>query len=394
MNLAIKDIYYNAFRFTLTVLGIGLLLLGAMGMVGLYRGIVRDALSVIDDIGADLWVVEAGTEGPFAEISNVPLTLTERVRALPEVASARAFFMIQQRFEVDGKAVRGSLLGLDYPDDRGQWLPLVAGHLLNNGRGEVIADSATGLQLGDRLQLGNTTLRVVGTTRGFVDAYGNPMLICSLRDTLDINRGRPAEAIRLRRGQGTGTLPVSQVSTDLPRSGMGPDGTTEVAAIIATLRPGANLSKARERMELWGDVDILDQVEQRQVFLLGRLDRLRKQVLLFSLLLVAISAVVVSLTIYMMTVEKLHHIALLKLIGARNRVVVWLILEQALLIGLIAFVLAVMAGHIVYPLFPRAVVQTFSDLALFGVLTLGICILGSILGIRKAMKVRAQEVLS
>lgn len=394
MNLAVKDIRHNLFRFVLTAIGVGLLLLGAMGMIGLYRGIVHDALAIIDDTGTDLWIVQAGTEGPFAEVSNVPLTLAERVRAVPEVASARAFFMAQKRFNVAGRDVRGSILGLDFPRDQGAWLQLVDGHLLTSGRGEAIADRSTGLLVGDVLTLGTTTLRIVGMTRGFVDAFGNPLLICALHDALDINRGRPAEAIHLRRVQATGSASSPPVSTALPTSAVGPGGSKEISAVMATLHPGAGMKAARLRMANWGDVAILDRAEQQQVFLLGRLDRLRKQVLLFSILLVAISAVVVSLTVYMMTVEKLHEIALLKLIGARNRVIVELIVEQALLIGVIAYGFAISAGQLIYPLFPRSVVQTSHDLALFALLTIIICTIGSTLGIRKALSVRAQEVLA
>jgi len=393
MNLAIRDIRHNLFRFALTAFGVGLLLLGAMGMVGLYRGIVHDALGIIDGIGADLWIVQAGTEGPFAEASNVPLSLTDRVRAVPGVASARAFFMIQQRFKVAGRDVRGSVLGLDFPEDCGAWLPLAAGHVFTAGRGEAVADRATGLRIGDVLTLGTTTLHIIGTTRGFADAFGNPLLVFSLLDVLDINRWRPTEAIHLRRAQSADGRPVP-VSTELPDAGRKPGGTTEVAAVMAALHPGADITAVRQRMEGWGDVSVLDHDQERQVFLLGRLDRLRKQVLLFSFLLIAISAVVVSLTIYMMTLEKLHDIALLKLIGARSRIVVGLVLEQALLIGEIAFVFAVFTGRFIYPFFPRSVVQTPVDFILFAGLTLIICTVGSALGINRAMNVRAQEVLS
>src|SRR5690606_14812750 len=75
MNLAIKDIRFNFMRFALTALGIGFLLLGAIGAIGLYRGIVSDALLVIDRIGADLWVVQGERVGPFSEGSAIPATM-------------------------------------------------------------------------------------------------------------------------------------------------------------------------------------------------------------------------------------------------------------------------------------------------------------------------------
>ena len=62
-----------------------------MGMGGIYRGLIEDATLLIERIGADLWVVQRDTRGPFAEVSRVPKTLVYRVLAVPGVQSAREF---------------------------------------------------------------------------------------------------------------------------------------------------------------------------------------------------------------------------------------------------------------------------------------------------------------
>src|SRR4030042_77321 len=90
MNLATKDIKHNLGRFSLTAVGIGLLLMIVMGMGGIYRGLVEDATLLVERIGADLWVVQRDTRGPFAEISRVPKTLVYRVLAGAGVGSGRA----------------------------------------------------------------------------------------------------------------------------------------------------------------------------------------------------------------------------------------------------------------------------------------------------------------
>ena len=91
MNLAAKDIQHNLGRFALTVFGIGMLLMIVMGMAGIYRGLIEDATLLVERIGADLWVVQRDTRGPFAEVSRVPKTLVYRVLAVPGVESAREF---------------------------------------------------------------------------------------------------------------------------------------------------------------------------------------------------------------------------------------------------------------------------------------------------------------
>ena len=62
MNLATKDIQHSLGRFSLTTVGIGLLLMLVMGMGGIYRGLVEDATLMVERIGADLWVVQKNTQ--------------------------------------------------------------------------------------------------------------------------------------------------------------------------------------------------------------------------------------------------------------------------------------------------------------------------------------------
>ena len=69
MNLAWKDIRRQKLRFVFTGLGLGLLFSIVLAMGGIYRGMVADATMLIDAVGADLWVVQRDTRGPFAERS-------------------------------------------------------------------------------------------------------------------------------------------------------------------------------------------------------------------------------------------------------------------------------------------------------------------------------------
>ena len=101
-----------------------------------------------------------------------------------------------------------------------------------------------------------------------------------------------------------------------------------------------------------------------------------------------------ALILYTLTLEKLHDIAMLKLIGARNSVILGLILQQALLLGLLGYVVAFYAGKWLFPLFPRRVLITSEDLLSLALIVLGISVLSSVLGIWKAMRVEPNEVVS
>ena len=72
MNLAYRDVRHNLFRFLLTCFGLSLLLSVVLAMIGIYRGIVVDALTVARNHRVDLWVVEAGSRGPVRRSLSHP----------------------------------------------------------------------------------------------------------------------------------------------------------------------------------------------------------------------------------------------------------------------------------------------------------------------------------
>jgi putative ABC transport system permease protein len=122
-------------------------------------------------------------------------------------------------------------------------------------------------------------------------------------------------------------------------------------------------------------------------------DKARRQLGMFRILLTLIAAIIMALIIYTLTLDKIYSIALLKLIGAPDRVILGLILQQALLLGGLGFGIAYLIGLRLFPYFPRRVVVANEDLVQLAVVVLIISILSSLLGIVKAMRVQPNTVL-
>lgn len=383
MNLALRDARHSLLRFFLTALGIGLLSAASLIMLGIYRGIVEDALLLVDHIGADLWVVQAGTRGPFTDPSIIPAQLQRRVEGVPGIALARSFQTLSRRIAVQDRSRDVSLLGLSWPDDRGEWLPLAAGRKLANGHREAIADESAGFIVGDQFVLGHDTYRVVGTMSGMIESNGDPIVAVSMGDLTAIKAYRVSEAVLLDRAGRTESALAAKSEAN-----------SNVSAILATLRPGADPEQVAAIIRDWGDVDVISSDEQRHLVVNGRLERLRKQILIFTTLLTIITGVVVSLIIYTMTLEKLHAIAMLKLIGARNSVIIAMIVQQAFLLGVLGILTGIAVEHAIIPLFPRRVPIAGNDIAAMIATVLATCMFGSVVGIWRALRVRAQEVLS
>lgn len=403
MNLALKDIRHSMGRFVLTVVGVGMLLMVVMGMGGIYRGIVEDATLLIDRAGADLWIVQRQTRGPFAEVSRVSPNLLHRAAAVPGVATSREFVYHTIQRERNGKPLRIAMMGLSWPTDRGDWIPLTSGRPLAQNHYEIIADVSLGLPLEGQIKLGKETYTVVGLTKNMLSSNGDGIAFATIADAQSIQFDVPGEAVRLERSSREARGREFETAILLPQlldnAGRSTDSLPAIArpqlsAVMLTVAPGADVDEVAAIISGWGDVSVYTQEGQRQLLLKGSVEKIRRQIGLFRVLLTLIAAIIMALILYTLTLDKIHSIALLKLIGAPNHVILGLILQQALLLGGIGFGIAYALGQQVFPMFPRRVIIDPTDLWQLGLIVLGISVGSSILGIWKALRVSPNEALA
>jgi putative ABC transport system permease protein len=118
-----------------------------------------------------------------------------------------------------------------------------------------------------------------------------------------------------------------------------------------------------------------------------------KQIGMFLAILSVVSAAIVAFIIYTMTLGKIREIAVLKLIGTRNSTIAGMILQQALGLGLIGFVVGKIVATAWAPVFPKFVLLMPQDSVIGLIATLLICALASTLAIRVALKVDPAEAI-
>jgi len=364
---------------------------------------VYEAALLVDHMDADLWVVQGHTRGPFAEASAVPANVENRVLAVPGVTRARRFVSWTLQRQQAGHPWRVTLQGLVWPYDTGAWLPLVAGRPIGHAHYEMIADASLGLPLGGRLKFGKDYYDVVGLTKGMTSASGDGMAFFSVADAQAIQSDEPAEALRLQRstrvarllGQDFARQQPGLVTTVGGLAANLPDVLPPtVNAVMLKLAPGAEARAIADTIQGWPDLTVYTQAQERELLVCGYVDRARRQLGLFRLVLVVVSTIIMTLILYTLTLDKTHDISMLKLIGARNRVIVGLILQEALLMGAIGYGVAVLLGYWLFPAFPRLVLITPLDLWLLAGAVLGISVVASLLGIWKALRVSPNTVLS
>ncbi|MBW6399606.1 ABC transporter permease [Roseomonas sp. HJA6] len=375
MNLAFADIRHRLGRFLMTCLGLGLLMGVALSMVGIYRGVVAEALALTHSLRADLWVVEAGTRGPFAEASRIPGDVREMVARLPGVATAGAVTLRSAEMQAPQGLVRVQVMGFE-PGRPGGPATVAAGRDLGGARFEMVADARAGLALGATVLLGGDRYRVVGLTGGLVASGGDPLVFVTLRDSQELQFQLAPPAAR--RAQAAGA---------------GPGALDTVNAVIARLHPAADPATVAETVRRWKHLAALTDAEQSEVLTRSLVNRARMQLGMFTVVLLFVSAVIIALIIYTMTMDKLREIATLKLIGAADRTIIGLVLQQAMLLGAAGYVAALAIVFATRDRFPRAVELGPTEvLAMAGVIGL-ICLLGSLVSIRAALRIEPQQAL-
>jgi len=369
MNLAMKDIRHGLFRFILTCFGLGLLMTVVFAMMGIYNGLVVEALAVARAPAAGLWVVEAGTKGPFAEASNIPPDTRDAVARLPGVAEAGAVNYQNVETGHAGRSLRLYVIGYERGRPGGP-LRIAEGRALDASHFELVADRKTGLKVGDRLQLGRNRFTVTGLVDGVINSGGDPAVYITLADAMSLQTelAPPAERVQAARG----ATSVKSAS---------------VAAVIARLQPDADVQFLAATIRQWKHLSVLTQAEQEELLLVSVVDKARRQIGLFLVILLSVSAVVIALIIYTMTMEKLKQIATLKLIGAPDRTIVSLIVQQALILGATGWTVGLVLILLVKDNFPRRVMLEPVNVVALAAIVFAVCLLASALGVRAAMKV-------
>jgi putative ABC transport system permease protein len=267
----------------------------------------------------------------------------------------------------------------------------------------MIADRLLGLALGEQVRLGKETYTVVGVTKGMVSQGGDGMAFFTVADAQAIQYDAPPESVRLERAARPARARVADIGRTQPQileraagpaSGIPALGPPPVSAVMIRLEPGADAAAVTSVISRWPDVAILSSEDQRQLLLTGVIDRQRRQIRMITTLLMFAAAIVLTLIVYTLTLDRIAAIALMKLIGAPNRVVLGMVLEQAFLIGAAGFGMGYLLGHFVLPYFPRRVLLQQADLLQLAVIVAAMCLLGSLLGIWRAARVSPNEVLT
>ena len=388
ISLAGRDILHSWSKFVLTGIGLGLLIGVTLTMAGVYRGMVDDAKALLNNSGADLWVVQQDTQGPYAESSSIHDDVYRSMLSLSGVARAANVTYLTMQVRLDNTDVRAMVVGFE-PGQPGEPGYLIAGRHITRNHYEAVADVKTGFQLGDSIRIRRHDYRVVGQTKRMVSSGGDPMVFIPLKDAQEAQFLKDNDAILNERARTTAnpTLNRPGVPGLLEAIQASQNANRNVNAVLVQVSPGSHPETVANEVRRWKHLQAFTRLQMEEILVSKLIATSAKQIAMFLVILAVVSAAIVAFIIYTMTLGKIREIAVLKLIGTRNRTIAGMILQQALGLGLIGFLVGKVSATVWAPFFPKYVLLEPGDAARGFVVVMVICALASTLAIRAALRV-------
>lgn len=398
ISLAGRDILHSWGKFVFTGVGLGLLIGVTLVMAGVYRGMVADGKALLDNTGADMWVVQQDTLGPYAESSSINDDLYRGIAVMPGVEQAANITYLTMQVRKGESDVRAMVVGIaaSGPAMSAGWPPyLVAGRHITRSHYEAVADVATGFKIGDELKIRRNYYTVVGLTRRMVSSGGDPMVFIPLKDAQEAQFLKDNDAIwqSRRRTEANPAFNRPGVPGLLDAVLASQTSNSFVNTVLVTLKHGYSARSVADEIERFKRLTVYTRADMEDILIGKLIATSSRQIAMFLVILAVVSAAIVAFIIYSLTMDKIREIAVLKLIGTRNTTIASMIMQQALALGFIGFVVGKITASFAAPLFPKYVLLIPLDAAIGFVSVLAICATTSLVAIRVALKVDPAEAI-
>jgi putative ABC transport system permease protein len=363
--LAWRNLVHDKVRLAVTITGIVFAVVLIVIELGLFIGFTTTTSGLIDRSGADIWITAPNV--PYIE-QGVPFTERKQavVLATPGVALASKYIArgTQWRRPGDGGQVGIQIVGVDLKTGLGGPWNVVAGSISDlHQRDAILVDEIYKKKLGidrigDTLEIRGHRARIVGFTRGIRTFTTAPYVFTSFKHAQDY--------AGLREDQ-TGYL-------------------------LVKAQPGVDIEQLRRTLESrLTEVDVRTNSEFSGVtrrywmFTTGA----GIAVLLAALLGLIVGVVIVAQTIYATTIDHIREYGTLKAMGATNRYLYTVIIQQAVISAVIGYTLGMVASAFVVSgssrgganiLLPGWMVATMLGI------TLAMCVSAAIVSVRKVTR--------
>jgi putative ABC transport system permease protein len=339
LRVTLRDLQWRRRRFVIAIVGTSLVFAMTLVLTGLSNGFRVEAVDTVDALGFDGYVVRSGPAGPF--VGSPPFSQAEVAGILktPGVTAA-APLVFTTTTAPDGESTRN--VNVFGAPAQGPGMPPIA-----EGRAPAVADEAAasstlGSDIGDELEIGSYTMKVVGVVKDSTALAGQPNVFLTVEGAQQVGfSGQPIVSSVGIRGT-PGRVPDGYRTID--RAGAVDDLMRPMTAAVAAIT-------------------------------------------LIAVLLWVVAALIVGSVIYLSALERTRDFAVLKAVGVSTRSVLAGLCLQAVIVAVIAAALGGLLSLILTPVFPMRVEVPASAFLLLPLVAVLIGLLASVAGLRRAVTV-------
>lgn len=363
VSIARKNLFHDPGRLVITLLGLTASLVLILFAMGTFIGTLDESVTIVNHTDADIWVLQKGNKEILGPSIFEDIVLKD-IERMPEVGSAHKLVFSNNLIEKDGRKMGVMLVGFNMKDKVGAPWDIVSGSLAGLACGNsIIVDRSVErkfgkLDVGDRFTINGQAQRLVGIGTG-AKWFINPYVFTTYENAQTLSRMRPGETnfILVKTKQGSDPALVARKIISM--------GTVDAYPTPKARRNTRNFMIYESGMGMS----------------LGAM----------AIAGLIVAAIIISLTVYTATMERIPEFGTLKAMGARRSDIYRILLGQVVISVVLGFLLgalfgfvvsAVIGGFTILPMriTPLALVIAFS-------LTLVLSILGSLFCIRKVNKV-------
>ncbi len=337
--IAIRDLQFRLRRFVISVVAVALVLALTVVLAGVASSLDVEVNHTLDQLGVDHWVVNSEASGPF--FGSVPMdqATVAQVKSLPGVQEAEPQVFYPYTLDSPSGPKSITLFGVA-PGALGAPKP-------DHGRplqspGEAVTQSIYGMKIGSTVRIGGKSFTVVGTYDTSTMLGGIPNVFLSTSDLQSIAfKGAPV---------------------------------ITAVAITGTPTGGLNGFKTVSRADARND-------------LIRPLHSVKQTISLLSVLLWIVTGCIIGSVIYLSALERTRDFAVFKAIGVSNSWVLAGLVLQAVLLSALASGAALIIARLLAPAMSVPVVFPTGVVLLVPVTAVAVSIVGSLAGVRRAVRV-------
>jgi putative ABC transport system permease protein len=337
---ALRDMQWRSRRLVIAIISTGLVFAMTLVLTGLANGFQVEAQRTVDSIGVDTFVVKAGAAGPFLGATPFAESELARVAAEPGVEAAAGLACAPSTVR-DGPSSRRNVTAFGAPE-HGPGMPRFSEGRAPSTPDEVAVSSTLDRHVGDEIQVGARTMRVVGIVPNSTSLAKMPNIFLTTEGVQQLAyNGQPI---------------ISSI------------------AIRGTPR---QLPDGYQTVDRASGVDDL----MRAVKVAGG------SITIVAVLLWIVAVLIVGSVVYLSALERLRDFAVYKAIGVPARSILAGLALQAVIVALFAAALGAILSRLLAPMFPLLVVVPASAYIWLPLVATVVGLLASLAGFRRAVAV-------